>query len=103
MNGFYILAVQARLDIDEITGFVAAKNVEAGVRLLDKFIDKFETLANFPNIGRRRDDLAPRLRSLPVEEYLIFYQPIEGGVQIARVVSGYRDLDTLFSEQDESW
>ena len=74
MNGFYILAVQARLDIDEITGFVAAKNLEAAVRLLDEFIDKFETLAKFPNIGCRRDDLASGLRSLPVEEYLIFYR-----------------------------
>lgn len=101
MSGFYILAVQARQDIDEITEFVAGKNVEAAVRLLDKLIDKFETLARFPNMGRRRDDLAPGLLSFPMEEYLIFYQLIEGGIQIARVVSGFRDLDALFDEQDE--
>ena len=100
MSGFYILAVQARQDIDEITEFVAAKNVEAAVRVLEKLIDKFETLARFPNMGRRRDDLAPGLRSFPIEEYLIFYRQIEGGIQIARVVSGFRDLDALFERQD---
>jgi toxin ParE1/3/4 len=28
----------------------------------------------------------------------IFYRPIEEGVEILRVVSGYRDLEGLFSE-----
>lgn len=35
------------------------------------------------------------------EMYLIFYRVIEEGVEILRVVSGYRDLENLFSEQGE--
>jgi toxin ParE1/3/4 len=52
-------------------------------------------------MGRRRDELLPSLRSFPVEDYLIFYRPIEEGIEILRVVSGYRDLEALFQDEDE--
>lgn len=50
-------------------------------------------------MGRKRDELLPLLRSFGVDDYLIFYRPIESGIEILRVVSGYRDLDALFDEQ----
>jgi toxin ParE1/3/4 len=34
-------------------------------------------------------------------DYLIFYHPIEDGIEILRVVSGYRDLEALFPDEDE--
>lgn len=43
-------------------------------------------------MGRSREELAPSLRSLPVDKYVIFYRPIENGIQVERVLSGYRDL-----------
>ena len=49
-------------------------------------------------MGRKRDELSPILRSFPIDDYLIFYQQVEEGIEIARVVSGYRDLNTLFDE-----
>lgn len=52
-------------------------------------------------MGRRRDELLPSLRSFPVEDYLIFYRSIEDGIDILRVVSGYRDLEALFPDEDE--
>ena len=62
----------------------------------EKIQQACKKLAKFPNLGRRRDELIPRLRSFPVEDYLIFYFPLENGIEIARVVSGYRDLDAMF-------
>ena len=50
-------------------------------------------------MGRRRDELLEELRSFPVDDYLIFYRPIEGGIEILRVISGYRDLSGLFTIQ----
>ena len=49
-----------------------------------------------PEIGRPREDLAARLRSFPVGSYIIFYRPMEYGVEIARVLHGARDLPPLF-------
>ncbi|MCY7336329.1 MAG: hypothetical protein LH613_08990 [Chamaesiphon sp.] len=40
------------------------------------------------------------MRSFPFSPYLIFYRQIEDGVEILRVISGYRNLSALFTEDD---
>lgn len=89
----------ASRDIENIIDYIADNSsFDAAERLLKKINQKCSNLANFPNMGRRRDELSPSLRSLPVDDYLIFYRPIADGIEILRVVSGYRDLDALFDE-----
>ncbi len=58
-------------------------------------------LSQFPNLGRPRDEILPALRSLSMESYLILYTATEFRVDILRVVSGYRDLTSLFTDDDE--
>jgi toxin ParE1/3/4 len=65
-------------------------------RFLDKIGERCQTLAQFPNMGLSRDELHPGLRSLPVGKYLIFYIPIEGGIEIVRVLPGMMDIDAVF-------
>ncbi|MDJ1169081.1 type II toxin-antitoxin system RelE/ParE family toxin [Roseofilum sp. BLCC_M154] len=57
-------------------------------------------MAQFPGLGRRRDELCLGARSFPISNYLIFYRASAEGVEILRIVSGYRDLKALF-EMDE--
>jgi len=47
-------------------------------------------------MGISRHEIMPSLRSLPVGNYLIFYLPIDDGIEIVRVLPGMRDLDALF-------
>jgi toxin ParE1/3/4 len=47
-------------------------------------------LAQFPEIGRNRPELVVGLRSFPVDSYSIFYRVIDGGIEIVRVLSGFR-------------
>lgn len=102
MSNVCRFTVPASRDIEKIIDYVADNSsFDAAERFLKKINDKCRTLANFPNMGRRRDELAPLLRSFPVDDYLIFYRPILGGIEILRVVSGYRDLQALFDESDE--
>ena len=100
MSNICRFTAAASRDIENIIDYIADKSsFDAAERLLKKINQKCSNLANFPNIGRRRDELSPLLRSFPVDNYLIFYRPIEGGIEIARVVSGYQDLDALFDEE----
>lgn len=102
MSNICRFTVPASRDLESIIDFIASNSsFDAAERFLNKINDKCRTLANFPNMGRRRDELAPSLRSFPVEDYLIFYRPTEGGIEIMRVVSGYRDLDALFDKPDD--
>ncbi|WGM40609.1 Toxin ParE3 [Caulobacter sp. NIBR1757] len=49
-------------------------------------------LAEFPNAGPARDDLAPGLRSFAVYPYVLFYRPITGGIEVVRVLDGRRNI-----------
>ncbi|MCT7949328.1 type II toxin-antitoxin system RelE/ParE family toxin [Ancylothrix sp. C2] len=92
----------ASRDIETIIDLIADNNgFDAAERFLKKVNQKCKNLATFPNMGRRRDELLEELRSFPVDDYLIFYRPIEGGIEILRVISGYRNLSELFEEPFE--
>ena len=41
------------------------------------------------------------LRGIPIDGYIIFYRVFENSIVIVRVVSGYRDLESLFLESDK--
>jgi len=102
MSNFYRLTIPAQQDLNDISQFIANRNIDAAIRLVDKITQKFETLAKFPNLGKSRAELFPGLRSFPLEDYLIFYRLIDGGIEIVRVVSGYRDVEALFENVDGS-
>lgn len=101
MTNFYVFSAPARQDIEEISDFIGFRNPLAAVRFLERINEQCKLLANFPSMGRRWDDLIPPLRSFPVDSYLIFYRPIEDGIEVVRVVSGYRDIDSVFPRQEE--
>ena len=65
--------------------------MRAADRWLDTVQQRIQVLAAQPHAGQSRPDLAPEIRFLPVGNYLIFYRPIEDGVEIARVIHGARD------------
>ncbi len=88
---------QAEADLLEIWLFIAEDSIRAADRLLDRFEETFHLIASQPRMGRSRAQLAPELRSFPVGDYLIFYEPLPDGIQVIRVLSGYRDIDSLFS------
>ncbi|MEA5535061.1 type II toxin-antitoxin system RelE/ParE family toxin [Crocosphaera sp. XPORK-15E] len=96
--GKVIFTSSARLDLKQINYYLASKNPQAARRTKEKIRQVCDRLTQFPNMGRRRDELFSGLRSFPVEDYLIFYFAVENGIEIARVVSGYRDLEAIFEE-----
>lgn len=96
----YIISPEAIRDLDEISDYFAGRNIQAGERFVEAFQKKCRNLVSFPNIGRSYAKIKPSLRGIPLDGYIIFYRTIENGVEIVRVVSGYRDLETLFSDSD---
>lgn len=91
----------AQKDLKAIKDYIASQNLQAARQFADEVVQKCQTLAQFPEMGRLWNDLVPPLRSFPVDRYLIFYRPVKGGIQIVRIVSGYRDLDAIFPRNPE--
>ncbi len=83
----------ADLDLDSIWSFVAADNVRAADKLVDRIGDVFEMLLQNPMAGRERPDLREGLRSFPVGSYVIFYIAVSDGIEVIRVMGGRQDVD----------
>jgi toxin ParE1/3/4 len=96
MNRRCIIAPTASKDLAEILDYFLAKSVEAGDRFTIKFEQKCRHLAKFPIMGRGYPELAPQLRCIPLDGYVIFYTVIDLCIEIVRVVSGYQDFQSLF-------
>jgi len=102
MSNFCRITPTASRDIEIIMHYLADQaSMEAAEQFLEKIDAKFKILAQFPQIGRRRDELYSNLRSVSLEDYLIFYRLVPEGIEVMRVVSGYRDLSALFVENDQ--
>ena len=56
MSG-YILSVDADFDLDDIWEYIAADNLGAADRWIEKLFDAFEALGQAPGMGHRREDL----------------------------------------------
>ena len=86
----------AETDLDDLWWYIAQDNPDAADRFLDKIEERCQSLAQFPLMGIGRDDLLPSLRSLPIGKYLIFYLPVEDGIQVVRVLPAMMDIDAFF-------
>jgi toxin ParE1/3/4 len=92
----YLISPSAIRDLEAISDYYAENSVEAGERFLEKFTQKCRYLTQFPRIGRSYDHLQTGMRGLLVDHYIIFYQLLNDGIEILRVVRGDRDLESLF-------
>lgn len=90
------VAVAAEEDLLKIWGYVAEHNPEAANKLIKEITGKFATLRDYPKMGREQSRLLVNLRSLIVRDYFIFYQPLDDGVEILRVLHGSQDIESIF-------
>ena len=83
-------------DLTDIWIYISEGSPEIADGVLNKIYEKCELVAQNPFIGRDRAELHEGLRSFPIQRYLIFYKMDSGYVEIARVLSGYRDIEDIF-------
>ena len=77
---------QSEIDFRNIYRYVAANNKSAAEKLL---LDFQRNLSERPDLGKT-------VRSFPVGKYLFVYRPIEGGIELLRVIHGARKVKRVF-------
>ena len=90
------------------------------MRVADRFFVQaeatFARLARMPGLGTRYEPDEPLyadLRYFPISrfrQYLVFYRPVPGGIEVLRVLHGARDIAGILAEEfrveadaDEEW
>ena len=97
----YVISAPAKQDLKDIKKFIDRNNPAAAAGFIEKFRRVCKLLAEFPEMGSICENFAPSLRGFPLESYIIFYRPIENGINVERIVSGYRDLEAIFAPDDD--
>ena len=95
---------QAIRDLADIAVYLAEEsgNHDAAYSFLAAAEASFEQLAAMPAMGVAREYLDWALAGVRMwriagfENYLIFYRPVESGIEIIRVLHAKRDIDSLF-------
>ena len=91
-----IISDQAIYDLEDIWLYIATDSPAAADKFIDFLYKKCELLKSAPEMGRNRDELLPGIRSFVVHNYIIFYRIKEKYIEIVRILSGYRDIDSIF-------
>ncbi|MBD2002201.1 MULTISPECIES: type II toxin-antitoxin system RelE/ParE family toxin [Cyanophyceae] len=97
----HIIAPEANQDLDEISNYFLACNLEAGERWFQAFNERCKQLVRFPEMGRGYPQIRSYLRGLPLEGFIIFYRVKDDVIEIMRVVSGRRNLGSLFADAED--
>jgi len=98
-----IWGAKADADLDEIWDYLTR---EASPSIAEKQIrDVYRVVANladWPRIGRERNDLRIGLRSVTSPPYIIFYRLRDSRAEIVRVLHGRRDIGRILANEPET-
>ncbi len=89
----------AEADLDDIWFDIAAEDLRAADRQVERIASLIFKLADFPQLGRNRSEFGPFIRGLVKDKFLILYE-YQGheGIEIKRIAHGMRDLNVLFEQ-----
>ncbi len=96
---------RAQKDLDDLAYYIAQDNPSAGFRFYEAAEKAFRQLLDMPGMGGTWASPNPRLVGLRVwpirgfENHLVFYRPNEEGIEIVRVLHGFRDLDRILESE----
>jgi toxin ParE1/3/4 len=91
---------EAENDLLSIWRYIAKDKPQAATRLLRSIDEKCALLAENPQLGAARPDIAAELRYFSVGSYLSLYREISNEVEIVRVLHGARNLNAIFNIDD---
>jgi len=94
-------------DLSEIGDYFDEHDDTLAQRFYEQFLKTIQMLAASPNLGERCRFRSSETKGMRVwqvagfSNYLIFYRPKGGTLQVLRVIHGARDYATIF-ENDQS-
>ena len=96
----YSLAASVADDLQAVWEYIADDSLDAADRLMERFYEEFQYLADYPGSGHQRRDLTfLPLLFWPVGSYLVVYWTLRGDVEILAVVHGARNIPNFLGSR----
>ena len=89
------IVASARQDLADIFDYIARDKPIAAANWIGKIEEKCELIATTPEFGAARSELGSDIRSSTLGRYVIFYRPVENGIEVLRVIPGDREIRSL--------
>lgn len=96
-----IRSKRAEDDLLDLWLRIAERDVDAAERLFDRVAAAERRLIDYPELGKRREELGPRVRVLALGIDLLLYRYSEETVRILRVVDGRRRIGAADIDVDD--
>ena len=107
MTPRYTVLPAADQDLDDQAGYLAREaSLELALRFYDAAAETFAFLARTPLVGELRESRNPLFAGIRIwrvtgfEKHLVFYRPVEGGIEVVRVLHGHRDIDAILGPEN---
>ena len=92
------LTPQAEIDLEEIGDYIALDNPKRALSFIQEIRQHCERIADRPTGYVARPDLGEAIRICVHGNYLIVFEPYDGGALILRVLHGARNLPSIFGK-----
>jgi toxin ParE1/3/4 len=90
-----VRAIPARDDLRQIWLHIAEHNIAAAYRVIDRIDRTLWSIARNPVIGELVEQYRVGLRRFTVGNYVLYYESIEDGIRLVRVLHRARRSDQL--------
>lgn len=64
-------------------------------KVAEQIRESLQRLAEFPDLGRARPEIGSELRSLSLQDYVIYYRVADADILILRIMHSKRDIGDL--------
>ena len=91
-----VVSKSAENDLEEIWLYLVEFGETVATKQIDDIFVQCERLLVMPEMGRKREDLAPGVRSIVIGRYIVFYRLSEDRVELVRILHTSRDIRRFF-------
>ena len=93
--GTYSFSEEALVDLEDIYQAMSEYSPNFAILFFEKVREKCRQFSQFPHMGKNYAHIKANLRGFIIDDYVILYFPRTDGIDVARIIYGYRDLASL--------
>jgi toxin ParE1/3/4 len=109
ISSIVVKHISALRDLDKASSYIQRQSgPERAIQFLRNAEITFSKLASRPRLGAIYENADSQFQDLRVfsvsrfKNYLVFYRPIDDGIEVLRVLHGARDIQNILAQDDDS-